>query len=235
MQQDNQHLNTPAPQPAISDDQVTSYLRSHPHFFEHHASLLTEIYLPSPHGAGAISLAERQQLAQRDKIRVLEVKLASLIGYAQENDATSEKIHVLCVNLLKNQGFENLQSLIANSMQNDFAVTQSAIRIWANPTNSVASPPAEFSPENKVFIEWVQALNAPHCGALPDAAKGMLNDELASFAFIPLYQNRTDERQAFGVLMLGAADAERFKADMGLMYLERIGELISASVLPYIK
>ena len=34
MQQDNQNLNTPAQQQSISDDQVTSYLRSHPHFFE---------------------------------------------------------------------------------------------------------------------------------------------------------------------------------------------------------
>ena len=231
MQQDNQNLNTPAQQQSISDDQVTSYLRSHPHFFEHHASLLTEIYLPSPHGAGAISLAERQQLAQRDKIRVLEVKLASLIGYAQENDATSEKIHALCVNLLKNQGFGDLQNLIAKSMQDDFAVTQSAIRIWANPDSP---QPTEFTPENKAFIEWVLTLNAPHCGALPDAAKGMLNDQLASFAFIPLYQNSA-EKQAFGVLMLGAADAERFKADMGLMYLARIGEFVSASLLQYIE
>jgi len=228
MQQDNPNTSS-----TISEDQITSYLRSHPYFFEHNASLLTEIYLPSPHGAGAISLAERQQLAQRDKIRVLEVKLASLIGYAQENDATSEKIHALCVNLLKNQGFENLQTLIAKSMQDDFAVTQSAIRIWANPSNSDASQPTEFSPENKAFIEWVLTLNAPHCGTLPDAAKGMLNDQLNSFAFIPLYQNSA-QKQAFGVLMLGAADAERFKADMGLMYLERIGEFVSAALHQYI-
>ena len=75
MQEDQQNPCTQAQNHAISADQVTSYLRSYPHFFEQHASLLTEIYLPSPHGTGAISLAERQQLAQRDKIRVLEAKL----------------------------------------------------------------------------------------------------------------------------------------------------------------
>ena len=233
MQEDQQNPCTQAQNHAISADQVTSYLRSYPHFFEQHASLLTEIYLPSPHGTGAISLAERQQLAQRDKIRVLEAKLDSLIGYAQENDTISEKVHTLSVNLLKNTGFENLQTIIAQSMQQDFAVTQSAIRIWASPTNTESTQPPEFTPENKDFIEWASALEKPHCGAMPNIAAGLLNDALASYAYIPLYYGN-DERQVFGVLMLGSEDAQRFNKEMGLMYLERMGDLVSASLLPYI-
>ena len=50
---------------ATSAEQVSDFLRRNPHFFEKNASLLTEIYLPSPHGSGAISLAERQQLIER--------------------------------------------------------------------------------------------------------------------------------------------------------------------------
>src|SRR6478609_10759368 len=120
----------------VSTEQVAGYLRSHPHFFEQHVSLLAEIYLPSPHGSGAISLAERQQIAQRDKIRALEVKLANLVSYAEENDATSRKVHDLSVNLLKSSGFEHLQSVITHSMQQDFAVSESTIRIWKTPADS---------------------------------------------------------------------------------------------------
>ncbi|OYY80490.1 MAG: hypothetical protein B7Y34_05830, partial [Methylophilales bacterium 16-45-9] len=73
---------------ALSAEQVKSYLQSHPAFFEQHAKLLAEITLPSPHGSGVISLAERQQLAQRDKIRALESLMEQMIANAEENEAT---------------------------------------------------------------------------------------------------------------------------------------------------
>jgi hypothetical protein len=223
------------PREVISTEQVTSYLRSHPHFFEQHASLLAEIYLPSPHGSGAISLAERQQLAQRDKIRALEIKLANLIGYAEENDATSGKVHDLSINLLKNSGFGNLQSIIANSMQQDFSVTESAIRIWRNPTDSDLLQEAIFSPLSEDFNEWLMALDAPYCGAKPALAEGLFSDNLQSFAFIPLYLIKEDvnQKQVFGVLALGATGPQHFKAGMGLTYLERIGDLVGASFSMY--
>jgi len=67
------HEDNPTAQEDISAEQVTSYLRSHPKFFEQHASLLTEITLPNPHGSGIISLSQRQTLAQAHKIRLLEI------------------------------------------------------------------------------------------------------------------------------------------------------------------
>jgi len=226
--QEGQTQNT-----TISDDEVAQYLHRYPHFFEQHASLLAEMFLPSPHGRGAISLAERQQLAQRDKIRVLEVKLASLIAFAKENDVTSEKVHRLSLNLLKNTGFENLQTLIAQSLQQDFAVTQSAMRIWTNPIDNTLLKNVAFTPVNSTFSDWVIALAAPYCGAKPELADDLLSDSLQSFAFIPLYKE-ADNKHAFGVLLLGAEDPQRFKENMGLMYLERIGDLVSASLAAYI-
>ena len=34
----------------LTEDQITEHLRANPAFFERNAHLLTEIYLPSPHG-----------------------------------------------------------------------------------------------------------------------------------------------------------------------------------------
>jgi len=55
-----------------------------------------------------------------------------------------------------------------------------------------------------------------------------MQDSLQSFAFVPLYKG-CDKKHAFGVLILGSDDQQRFKADMGLMYLKRIGDLVGAS------
>jgi len=218
---------------AISSEQVKDYLRSHPGFFEQHATLLTEITLPSPHGSGVISLAERQQLAQRDKIRVLEAMMDQMIRHAEENDATSTKIHKFSLNLLNQQSFSALQQLIAETLQSDFAVTQSLIRIWIKPSNSAIAGDAIFAPVNEEFSDWVIALDQPHCGAKPQIANDLLDSNLQSFAFIPLYKNAADQH-AFGVLILGAEDQQRFKADMGTHYIEHIGELVAAALLNHL-
>ena len=53
-------------------------------------------------------------------------------------------------------------------------------------------------------------------------------DSAASLALIPL---RAGEGQdAFGLLVLGSPDPQRFAADMGTEFLERMGDLTSAAL-----
>ncbi len=225
MQEDIQH--------PISADDVKNYLRTHKNFFEEHAILLTEIFLPSPHGKGAISLAERQQLALRDKIRVQETKLMQLIEVAEKNEITSHKIHDFSLKLLENRRLESLQTLIADAMKELFDVAKTQVFIWSKPTDESLMQEAIFAPVSPSFCDWVMALEAPMCGAKPALAENLLDDNLKSCAFIPLYKEG-DKKQAIGVLMLGSEDPKRFEAQMGLMYLERIGDLVSASFLSYL-
>lgn len=227
------HEDNPITQDEISAEQVKSYLRSHPNFFEHHAALLTEISLPSPHGSGVISLGERQQLAQRDKIRVLESLMDQMIANAEGNEATSLKVHQFCLKLLEQQSFSALKLLITETLRSDFNVTESLIRIWVKPSNSAIANDAVFTHVSDEFNDWVISLQQPHCGSKPQVAVDLLASNLQSYAFIPLYKNAADQH-AFGVLMLGAEDPQRFKADMGTLYLDRIGELIAVALLNHL-
>src|ERR1017187_6568548 len=99
----------------LNEEQIADYLRENPTFFEHNAHLLAEIYLPSPHGNGTISLAERQQLAQRDKIRILEAKLSELIQFGEENDVISEKVHRLSLGLQVARNFDALVQTVTHN------------------------------------------------------------------------------------------------------------------------
>lgn len=218
---------------AISAEQVTDYLRSHPNFFDQHATLLTEITLPNPHGSGVISLAERQQLAQRDKIRVIEAMMAEMIAHAEENDAISEKVHQLGVKLINQQTFSALQQQVADILKQEFSVTDAAMRIWVKPSNSAITQDAIFSPVSEEFSDWVMNLAQPHCGTKPSSAPDLLAENIQSFAFIPLGSKATNQRP-FGVLILGSADQQRFKADMGTLYIERVGELLAAALLNHL-
>jgi uncharacterized protein YigA (DUF484 family) len=228
MQQDIQALNS-----GVTADQVSDFLRSHPNFFEQQASLLADIFLPSPHGGAAISLVERQQLAQRDKIRTTEIMLAKLIEFGEKNDISSNKIHHFSLQLIQNSGLSNLQQMVAASMQQDFSVTQAVLRVWMKPDDELLAQNDIFTPVNLAFSDWVAGLIEPFCGEKSAFDDVLSASELLSFAYIPLFKT-TDKSQPFGVLMLGSQDQQRFKTDDGKMYLQRIGELISAALANHI-
>ncbi len=218
---------------SISAEQMAIFLQKNPYFFEQHASLLANIHIPSPHGSGTISLTERQQLAQRDKIRVLEVRLAELIEYAEENDATSTKVHVLSLNLLKSHGLNALQNDILTSMQKYFDVSQTVIRVWQKPIDAAIADQAIFTVVDDALSDWVLTLSKPYCGAKPEVVVSLLDNDIQSCCVIPL-KAQSATAIPFGVLILGANSAQRFKTGMGTHYLNRIGELVSAALLPQI-
>jgi uncharacterized protein YigA (DUF484 family) len=217
----------------LTAEQVKAYLQTHPEFFEQHAKLLAEITLPSPHGSGVISLAERQQLAQRDKIGVLEALMEQMIANAEINETTSAKVHQFCLNLLNQQSFSALQKTISETLQANFNVSHSLIRIWVKPSNSAIIGDAVFNTVSEEFSDWIISLNQPYCGTKPEVAADLMPEQLQSLAFIPLCKHMSDQH-AFGVLILGSEDNQRFKADMGTHYLERIGELVGAALINHL-
>lgn len=217
----------------ITEEQFTEFLRANPSFFERNAHLLTEIYLPSPHGSGTISLAERQQLAQRDKIRILEAKLAELIQFGEENDVISDKVHRLTLGILAARSFDALVQMVSHNLREDFQVPHVAIRLWAKPQQQEDAEGAEFGNVDEALVAWAQGLNAPYCGHHPamnlEGWFGETNAPLKSFALIPLRGENV-----FGLLALASEDAQRFYPEMGTLYLKRIGELLSVALLRYI-
>lgn len=215
-----------------NEDNVIAYLRQNPQFFERHPDLLADLYLPHPHGHGTISLAERQQLAQRDKIRILEAKLSDLLQYGEQNDSTSDKIHRLSLGLLATPGFDVLLQLLNHSLREDFLVPYIGIRLWATPKNPDDAEHAVFNETAAEFREWAQNLSIPYCGHNPELEiNGWFGENSApkSFAVIALKGEKV-----FGLLALASDDEQRFYPEMGTLYLKRIGELISAALLRYI-
>ncbi len=122
-------------------------------------------------------------------------------------------------------------------MQKDFAVTEVIIRVWLRPARNDLLQDDAFTTVSEAFSEWVLTLNTPFCGTKPMLGDDFFSDSLQSFAVIPLHKKTSEIaslQPAFGVLILGSNQAQRFKTDMGTMYLERIGDLVSAEILNHI-
>ena len=217
----------------IQESQIKTYLEKNPQFFEQHPALLADLYLPSPHGNGTISLAERQQLAQRDKIRALESNFAELVHMGNHNEAISNKVHALTLGLLASQQLNILVQLLQHYLHTDLEMPNSLLKLWLSPKSleDADNPIFEMVGQvNQATLDWVQNLSAPYCGTEPDPTlKSWFDSKNKSFAVIPLRS-----QQAFGVLILASEDSQRFYPEMGTMFINRIGELVSASLLRYI-
>ncbi|MDR2837157.1 MAG: DUF484 family protein [Azonexus sp.] len=213
---------------ALFPEDVADYLKTHPGFFEQYADLMAQIFLPHPHGGRAISLAERQMLSLREKNRAAEAKLAELIAFGEENDAIAEKVHRLAVALIAAETFQAVIHLINFHLRDDFAVPHVALRLWDRPQGVEGLPEfAAISEELQVFAE---TLSRPYCGSTAGfGAASWFGDsapQIRSQALIALRNGGG----AIGLLALGSEDGQRFYAGMGTLYLERLGELISAAL-----
>ena len=210
----------------MSPDDVAIFLRTNPQFFDKHPELLESLHVPHPHGGRAIPLAERQTVALREKVKLLEGKLAELLQFGEENDAISEKVHRLAVAVAGSRDFPALTQTLYFHLREDFAVPHVALRVWGK------SVPADFAEAAAVADDErraADALGGPQCGAAAGSPFlgwfGEAAERVRSIALVPLGQTAT-----FGLLALGSEDAQRFYAEMGTLYLRRIGELCAAGV-----
>ncbi|MDT3705813.1 MAG: DUF484 family protein [Thiobacillus sp.] len=218
-------------QPANPDPQaIAEFLTRHPNFFNDFPALLTDLHIPHPHGTHAVSMSERQLIAMRDKVRMLENKLAELIEFGEENDAISDKLHALTLALLAARTPQDLVAVLALHLREGFAVPHHALRAWNLPADSVAGL---NGPVTQSARDSVAAMTQPACGALAvkDASEwfGEVSPHLRTFACIPL--RPAGAAAPVGLLVLASEEARRFYPGMGTLYLERLGQLIGATLV----
>jgi uncharacterized protein YigA (DUF484 family) len=211
-------------------NQVASYLKSHPEFFEQYAELLSRIHIPSPHGGKAISITERQIGNLRERVKQLETKMAELIRFGEENDAIGGKMHRLSVAL---QGAADLAAalrILYEHLGEDFAVPHVAIRLWA----IGAADLPEFAAVDPGIQAFAAGSQYPYCGPARGqhavAWLGEQSEHVRSVAQVPLHQSGHSDRACVGLLLLASEEAQRFYPEMGTLFLQQIGDVAAATI-----
>ena len=205
---------------------VAQFLKANPQFFDQNPQLLESIYVPHPHGGRAIPLTERQIVSLRDKVRLLEAKLGEFVRFGEDNDAIGEKVQRLSLALLGAKDFASTAHALYFHLREDFAVPHVALRVWGK---SLLDGTVEGSPVEAELRDRAETMGAPLCG--PAAGSPYLpwfreaGEHIRSVALVPLGQTRV-----IGLLALGSEDPQRFFAEMGTLYLRRIGELTAGAL-----
>jgi len=215
---------------ALNPQAVADYLIQHPNFFNDFPALLAELNIPHPHGTHAISMSERQLISMRDKVRMLENKLAELIQFGEENDGISDKMQALALALMTTRTPQDILVALTLHMREGFAVPHHALRAWNLTSDSV---PGLSDPVSQGARDSITAMAQPVCGmlAVDEAINwfGEVSPHLRAFACIPLRVSPTGA--PLGLLVLASEEEKRFYSGMGTLYLERLGQLISAALL----
>ena len=221
--------------PPITEDDIAQFLTNTPGFFERHAEVLASVQITSPHGARAVSLQERQAEMLREKIKGLEHRIMEMVRNSTENAAIAHKVHQWTGSLLQVRDPFDLPQAVVDGVRTLFDVPQAAVRVW-----TVAAPyiDADFtqgaSDDARAFAS---SLTMPFCGPnLGFEPAGWLGQEggepAQSLALLPLRAGAIDSATpAFGLLVLGSHDPQRFDPTMGTDFLSRMAELASAALL----
>lgn len=209
--------------------QVAQYLADNPQFFVEHAALLGKVQLSSPLTGRTVSLQERQMEVMREKYKALELRMAELMRLGQENDAITQKFQAWTRSLLLARNDVDLPHAITSGLQTIFGVPHATLRMWR-----VAE---EFS--HTWFVQGVSddarlfanSLFTPYCGSNNDfeAVRWLEDTEsVHSTAILPLRIEAGAD--AFGLLILGSPDPQRFTADMSTDFLINISDTASAAL-----
>lgn len=224
-----------SPIPPITEDDIAQFLTHTPGFFERHAEVLASVQITSPHGARAVSLQERQAELLREKIKGLEQRVMEMVRNSSDNAAIAHKVHQWTGALLQVKDPFDLPQAVVDGMRTLFDVPQVAVRVW-----DVAGPyiDADFTQgASEDARAFASSLTMPFCGPnLGFEPAGWLAQEpgepAQSLALLPLRAGAIDSATpAFGLLVLGSQDPQRFDATMGTEFLSRMAELASAALV----
>ena len=206
---------------------VASYLADNPHFFEEHVDLLGRVRLSSPLTGKAVSLQERQMEVMRDKYKALELRMAELVDLAEGNAAIANKFHAWTQGLLQARHDGELPRAVADGLRAHFAVPQATLRLWDLGSDHDGSWYVDdVSEDARLFAK---SLLAPYCGSNHDFEAVRWLDDAASVVSTVIVPLRCDGH-AFGLLIMGSPDPERFSAHMATDFLVHIGETASAAL-----
>lgn len=222
------------------EENVVTFLRRNPEFFERHEDLLEDLKLP--HQAGrAVSLIERQVGVLREKNQHLKRQLNELISNARDNDKLSSFVHRLTLGLLQTRTAGDVVTMLHLQLCEQFPNERISLILLSPPIapealDNVRPDTLRLYAATDPGLDHFSAIfdNArPVCGRLKAAQVEFLfgedATEIGSSAVMPLRAVHTGGKR-LGLLAVGSDDRQRFNSSMGTVFISQMGDLISCAL-----
>ncbi|MGX5200348.1 DUF484 family protein [Aliikangiella sp. IMCC44632] len=209
----------------MEEAQVKNYLANNPDFLVKNPQLLTHMEIN--HGCDATtSLVERQIKVLRERNQQLQGQLIDMLQAAQKNEALLIQVNQLMLNLLKCENLQDLNTELVAGLQRDFHIEGVALALVGELQQVGPAKIFKSAADIKALLNCQFPDSQPLCGRLEEQSKkrlfGDLSKNLKSFALIPL-----GEECEHGILALASEEVERFSPEMGTLFIELIGSIVT--------
>ena len=220
------------------EQEVAEYLAANPDFFERHRDLLADLRLPHESGA-AVSLLERQLGVLREQRDDQQQRLQVLIQNAQLNEKLNHVMQSLVLDLLDTCSLHDIVEVVEQRIASDFNADAVAIKFMVTNNAVVQADPQMASWSTAELGLFEKLVNSRHslCGSFDQQQTAQLFASFAgtieSAALIPLV-DEIDGRRNIGLLAIGSEDGQRFRADMGTLFLDYLGKVVARIARRYL-
>lgn len=223
------------PAPGITAEDVLSYLRRHPGFFNKYPEILEEILIPHSSGE-AVSLVEKQVAILREQNEQTRKRMHELIEIARQNEELAKRMHKLALTLMDAAEPKDIFSTLYENLRRNFRADKVIVKLFAEPAfiDTFAGP--EFAGRNAKELGSFKAViekRVPISGQLKRQQQAFLfgddNDYIASAVIVPLHGSGWG-----GVLVIGSKDPDKFQESMGVELLANLGEILSFIIKPWV-
>jgi len=208
---------------------MVRYLRDHPAFFEAHQDVLAGMILTHESGS-AVSLIERQVQILREQKEEQKSKLQSLISTAKNNEKLNNNVNNLILELLDAESLSDVIQVIEQRIRADFEADAIVVKLLAS-GNEVLKEHEELTSWQQpalVIGEKVMTAREPVCGSFNTEQMQALFDDadIQSAGIVPLATDKTS-KNCYGIIAIGSYDPQRFRADMGTLFLSLLGQVLT--------
>lgn len=200
-------------------ESIIDYLNSNPDLFDKHPELLNSLSLTHENGE-AVSLIERQVKSLRQELDQTKQNLEELIAIGHDNERLNKRMHHLTLTLVDSVDFDECLNTLQDKLHEDFDADAVELHLFTH--NEVDGLSNADLDGYRDFLDS----GSPTCGIIDEEQLkylfGPQAEDINSTALIPI-----KSEGVLGVLAIGSSSENRFCADMGTEYLQRLGEIIS--------
>jgi uncharacterized protein YigA (DUF484 family) len=176
---------------------------------------------------------ERQVGMLRQRNAQLERQFKDLVSVAKLNDALVEKIHQLCLKLMRASSLPLRLERLETSLREDFAAERAVLVLFPDVLPAAAVHDGfvkRLGVDDAAVRPFATLLHGakPRCGPLRDRQKNIFErdaDTISSAAFVPL-----GPEASLGFLVIGSRDPDHFHPGKRIDFLARLAELLAAAL-----
>lgn len=217
-------------EPKVLDEaDITDYLQQHPDFLQRHPEVLQAMELEHNSG-GAVSLIERQVDSLRQAKHQAQSQLSGLVEIARDNEQRVGYLNELAKVLIGAQTPADMLDGLRDYLQQQLSVDALFLGLTgraettADGIHALQENSGQMQALTNVFRR-----GQPICGPLADDQVAVLFPDAGatpprSAALIPL-----GGQTVRGALVLASRDPQRFVPEMGTLFLELMGDLMTTA------